>query len=91
MPSNCQLHPPSTGHGWDEHNLSQLRYFRALSLREKLQAVEGMADVVRHFRKIRAQGGFKRASQQVDEPGAISACADREPVAPVQVGDTEFH
>ena len=28
---------------WAQHNLSQLRYFRALSLRARLEAVEGMA------------------------------------------------
>jgi hypothetical protein len=38
---------------WLEHNLSQLRYFRSLSLREKLQAVEGMADIVRRLDAIR--------------------------------------
>ena len=70
MPSDCQPHPQSTEHGWEEHNLSQLRYFRSLSLREKLQAVEGMADVVRHFQHIRAQGGFKPASRQADGAGA---------------------
>ena len=26
---------------WAQHNLSQLRYFRALSLRARLEAVEG--------------------------------------------------
>lgn len=44
---------------WTEHNLSQLRYFRSLSLREKLQAVEGMADTARHFQKLRSEGKFK--------------------------------
>jgi hypothetical protein len=43
---------------WLEHNLSQLRYFRSLSLRQKLQAVEGMADVIRRFREMRLQGKF---------------------------------
>jgi hypothetical protein len=70
MPSDCQPHPQSTEHGWEEHTLSQLRYFRSLSLREKLQAVVGMADVVRHLRQIRAQGGFKPTPRQADEPGA---------------------
>lgn len=63
MPNKRRLHPESAQHGWDEHKLSQLRYFRSLSLREKLQAVEGMADIVRHFQQIRAQGGFKNASR----------------------------
>jgi len=43
---------------WIEHNLSQLRYFRSLSLRAKLEAVQGMADIVRHFRQMRAEGRF---------------------------------
>lgn len=47
---------------WHDHNLSQLRYFRSLSLRAKMQAVEGMADVVRRFRQLRAQGKIRRAS-----------------------------
>ena len=70
MPSNSQPNPQSIEHGWDEHNLSQLRYFRSLSLREKLQAVEDMADVVRHLRQMRAQGGFKLTSLEADERGA---------------------
>ena len=48
--------------GWEAHNLSQLRHFRSLTLREKLQAVEGMADVVRRFQSMRNQGGFKSAT-----------------------------
>lgn len=44
--------------GWTEHNLSQLKYFRSLSLREKLEAVQGMADVVRRFREMRESGKF---------------------------------
>jgi fido (protein-threonine AMPylation protein) len=70
MPGDCQSHPQPPEHGWDEHNLSQLSYFHSLSLREKLQAVEDMADVVRRLRQIRAQGGFKPASREEDEPGA---------------------
>lgn len=41
------------GDFWLEHNLAQLRYFRSLSLREKMSAVEGMADVVRRLEAIR--------------------------------------
>ena len=40
---------------WREHNLSQLLYFRSLSLREKLEAVEGMAEVVRLLERMRAR------------------------------------
>jgi len=44
---------------WREHNLSQLRYFRSLSLRTKLEAVQGMADVIRRFQEMRRLGQFK--------------------------------
>jgi hypothetical protein len=70
MPADNQTVARLAERGWDEHNLSQLRYFRSLSLREKLQAVEGMADVVRRLQQIRAQGGFEPPSTQADEPGA---------------------
>lgn len=43
---------------WAEHNLSQLRYFRSLSLRTKLEAVQGMADVIRRFNEMRKRGEF---------------------------------
>ena len=46
---------------WREHNLSQLRYFHSLSLRSKLEAVQGMADVIRHFAAMREQGRFTSA------------------------------
>ncbi|MGQ0656331.1 MAG: hypothetical protein ACT4P4_29425 [Betaproteobacteria bacterium] len=44
---------------WEEHELSQLRYFRSLPLRERMAAVQGMCDVLRHFARMRAQGKFK--------------------------------
>lgn len=51
------------GAAWAAHNLSQLRYFRSLSLRAKLEAVEGMADVVRRFQELRRQGRFVSRSR----------------------------
>lgn len=45
---------------WQAHNLSQLLYFRSLSLREKLTAVEGMAEVVRLLEQMRATTGASR-------------------------------
>jgi hypothetical protein len=47
----------SAEEAWREHNLSQLRYFRSLSLQEKFRAIEGMADVVRQLDNARAQKG----------------------------------
>jgi hypothetical protein len=43
---------------WLEHNRSQLKYFRSLSLRRRMEAVEGMADVVRRFARMRIEGAF---------------------------------
>src|SRR5258706_4230439 len=43
---------------WEAHNVSQLVYFRSLSLREKMQAVQGLADVVRRFEEMRTRGEF---------------------------------
>jgi hypothetical protein len=43
---------------WETHNVSQLVYFRSLSLREKMQAVQGLADVVRRFEEMRTRGEF---------------------------------
>lgn len=50
-----------TQEAWREHELSQLKYFNSLSLRAKLQAVEGMADVVRRFEQLRAEGKIHSA------------------------------
>jgi CRISPR-associated protein Csx17 len=72
----------SDSDGWRAHELSQLRRFRALSLRQKLEAVEGMADVVRRLDQMRREGKFRSGSyspnprettkkQAVGEPPAI--------------------
>ena len=47
---------------WEEHNLSQLRHFQSLSLRAKMKAVQGMADVVRRLQQMRANGELKPAT-----------------------------
>ena len=46
---------PNEDDAWREHNLSQLRYFRSLSLREKLLSLEGMAEIVRLLEVARAR------------------------------------
>jgi|SRR5579863_5141964 len=73
MPNDQSSHRPSAERRWEEHNLSQLKYFRSLSLQQKLEAVEGMADVVRRFQQMRAQGEFKTASEKTETFGASSA------------------
>jgi len=55
----------SDSDGWRAHELSQLRRFRALSLRQKLEAVEGMADVVRRLDQMRREGKFRSGSRSV--------------------------
>ncbi len=89
MANDRRSRSKSAQHGWDEHNLSQLRYFRSLTLHEKLQAVEGMADVVRRFQQIRAQGGFKAASPMAATPreAAAKASAVREPAGEYAADD----
>lgn len=57
--SDAAKHAPDPQAAWLEHNLAQLRYFRALPLRSRLQAVEGMADVIRRFEQMRRQGKLK--------------------------------
>ncbi|MEO6078178.1 MAG: hypothetical protein ABIQ86_00130 [Steroidobacteraceae bacterium] len=51
---------PDPEAAWREHNLSQLLYFRSLSLRSRLEAVQGMADVIRRFEEMRRDGRFRK-------------------------------
>lgn len=44
---------------WLEHELSQLRYFRSLTLRAKLEAIQQLADTARQFERMRAEGRFR--------------------------------
>lgn len=61
MNNEVSHHTPASN-GWREHEISQLRRFRAHSLREKMEAVQGMADVVRRFQQMRCEGVFHTAS-----------------------------
>ena len=70
---------------WEEHSLSQLRYFRSLSLREKLEAVQGMADVLRRFEEMRARGEFTSASREAARPQAAPSV--HEPFPPYDDAD----
>ena len=49
---------PDPDKAWREHEISQLRHFQSLSLRSKLEAVQGMADVVRRLEQMRRDGQF---------------------------------
>ena len=81
MRSNENLpHGVSDSDGWRAHELSQLRRFRALSLRRKLEAVEGMADVVRRLEQMRREGKFRSGSHS-PKPGETKKQAVGDPPA----------
>lgn len=54
MSDQPKANPPPASNAWQAHNLSQLIYFGSLSLREKFEAVEGMADIVRRLEQMRS-------------------------------------
>lgn len=62
---------------WEGSRRAQLRRWCALTLRERLQAVEEMADLARHFAEMRAQGRFQDLSKTA---GAGAAGAPRQQV-----------
>ena len=55
---------------WEGSRRAQLRRALALKLPERMEAVEGMADVARRFREMHAQGKFKTGSDGGEAPGA---------------------
>jgi hypothetical protein len=62
--------------GWEAHRMAQLQRFRKLSLREKLEAVEGMADVARRFAAMRREGKF----QSSPRPTGMGMQASESPI-----------
>jgi hypothetical protein len=52
---------------WEQHNLSQLRYFRSLSLRSKMQAIESLAQIARRFQQMRDDGAFRSPAEHLRE------------------------
>lgn len=62
---------------WEGSRRAQLRRWCALTLRERLRAVEEMADLARHFAEMRAQGRFQDLSKTA---GAGAAGAPRQQV-----------
>jgi len=55
---------------WEGSRRAQLRHALTLTLRERMEAVEGMAEVARRFQAMRAQGKFKTGSGGGETPGA---------------------
>ena len=52
---------------WQDHALAQMLRFRSLSLRSKMEAVEGMANLLRRFEEMRKSGAFKNCHSERTE------------------------
>jgi hypothetical protein len=63
---------------WEGSRRAQLRHALTLSLRERLEAAEGLADVARRFEELRVRGPFKSASAEAPQ----AAQSAREPLPP---------
>lgn len=66
---------------WEGSRRAQLRHALTLTLRERMEAVEGLADVARRLQEMRAQGEFKTASKPAEAPESAAASAARAPDA----------
>lgn len=53
---------------WEGSRRAQLRHALTLTLRERLEAMEGLAEIARRFQEIRARGGFRTASPGAETP-----------------------
>ena len=47
---------------WEGSRRAQLRHALTLTLRERMEAVEGLADVARRLQEMRARDEFKRSA-----------------------------
>jgi len=65
---------------WEGSRRAQLRGAHEMTLRERLEAVEGLADIVRRFAEMRAKGEFTSASG--DTGAKPSAPGAQEPSPP---------
>lgn len=65
---------------WEGSRRAQLRHALTLTLRERMEAMEGLADVARRFQELRARGAFKSASERAG--GQQAATSGHEPSAP---------
>lgn len=53
---------------WEGSRRAQLRHALKLTLRERLEAAEGLADIARRFAEMRERGEFAPASNMAREP-----------------------
>lgn len=71
---------------WEGSRRAQLRHALTLTLRERMEAVEGLADVARRLQEMRARGEFKTASKLAEASDSAAASAAREPDARYRTG-----
>jgi hypothetical protein len=64
---------------WEGSRRAQLRHALTLTLRERMEAVEGLADVARRLQEMRAQGKFKSASKDGVAAGPVAVPVAHEP------------
>ena len=65
---------------WEGSRSAQLRRALTLTLRERLEAAEGLADVARRLQEMRARGEFKSAPAEAAPTQAAPGA--REPSPP---------
>ena len=75
MPGTIKYEDADWRADFDSVRVDQMLRFRALSLREKIQAMEDMAELVAHFRR---QGGPKPAAPAAPHPDPLPARGERE-------------
>lgn len=70
---------------WEGSRRAQLRHALKLTLRERLEAAEGLADVLRRFEEMRARGEFTSAPRGAARSEAAPGV--REPSPPYNDAD----
>jgi len=69
---------------WEGSRQAQLERALTLTVRERLLAAEGLADIARHFQEMRSQGRFAGSD---GEAGTTVTNASEPPPAPSDQGD----
>ena len=64
---------------WEGSRRAQLRHALKVTLRERLEAVEGLADVARRFEEMRAKGEFTSAAGGTSQPPAAPSVHEPPP------------
>lgn len=64
---------------WEGSRRAQLRHALALTLRERMEALEGLADVARRFQEMRERGEFTYPSGEPAPANAPSIAQEPSP------------